>query len=117
MDKLTLYISTFIFVYAAYYFFSIKNEKKLTKFMKGAEIGYLKSKYKLDIKQIGSNKLSMLVALANTFIISNTALLVSIMDEYTSTTIAILISPIIIVPMTALVYRMLGNYLSKKEVK
>ena len=114
MDKILLYILTFTTVYALYYLFSVRNKKQITKFMKGTEVIYLKNKYKLNVKEMGSKKIAMLVALANTFVISNTAVLVSIMDEYMSTSVAILISPIIIVPMTALVYRLLGKYLVKE---
>lgn len=116
MDKLLLYILTFLVVYTFYYLFSIRNKKQLTKFIKGTEVTYLKNKYKLNVKEVGSKKIAILVSLANTFVISNTALLVSIMDEFIDTSFAILISPIIIVPMTALVYRVLGKYLVK-EVK
>ena len=110
MEELFIYLITFITIYLVYYFFVILKIKKGKKIDISNEVHFLEKKYNLNIKKIGLVRLYKTVALSNAFIIANTALIVTIIDNYI---LKMLVGFVILVPMIIAVYTLIGKHYQK----
>lgn len=114
MGEFIAYLLCFGFVYLIYFFLIIGREKKRAMYRTSMEVLYLEEKYKINTKKINSKQLAQQLALANAFIIANTVLLISFIDNLV---IKILVGFVVLIPMILIVYHLIGTYYQRKEVK
>ena len=105
-------LSVFIIIYLFYYIAVISKNKKLDKLMEGMEITYLKKRYNLKLKKANKKKLGGIIALTNSFIVSITILLVSMVKHHI---LKLMIAFIILVPLIIISYHIIGLYLKRSE--
>lgn len=112
MREVVLSILVFIILYLFYYITVIRRQKKLDKFMEGMEVTYLKGRYKIDLRKVNKKRLASIIALTNSFIISLTVLIVTLVDNYI---LKLMIAFIVLFPLIIILYHIIGTRLSKKE--
>jgi len=112
MKNLIIFILLFIIVYLFYLFFLIKRKKELKKFEKGKEFTYLKIVYKLDYSKINIKSLANAIALANSFILASTAMIISFFDKFI---ISMLVGFLMLIPLILIVYHIVGLIYKKKK--
>ncbi len=112
MEELILFCLTFLLIYLIYFIFVIKRKNALENISKTTEVMYLKKRYKLKKIKLSNKKLANIIALSNSFIISFTVFIVSIISNLI---LKILIAMIIMIPFILIVYHFIGLYLKKKE--
>lgn len=112
MKELILFCLTFLFIYLIYFIFVIKRKSALANFSRTTEVMYLKKRYKLKKIKLSNKKLANIVALSNSFIISFTVFIVSIISNLI---LQIVIAMIVMIPLILIVYHFIGLYLKKKE--
>ena len=105
-------LSVFIIIYLFYYIAVISKSKKLDKLMEGMEITYLKRRYNLSLKKINKKRIANVIALTNSFIVSVTILLVSIVGNHI---LKLMMAFIILVPLIIISYHIIGLYLKRSE--
>lgn len=114
MEELIIYITVFILVYLGYFVLVISRDKKSKEFKKSSEVVYLSTKYKLDLNKINMKKLNHVLALTNSFIIANVALIVGLVDGYV---MQILVGFVLALPMIIGCYHLIGKYFQKGGLK
>lgn len=112
MKEVIFSFIVFVVLYLFYLVAVIMKKNKLDKFMKGAEITYLKRRYKLSLNNINKKVLANIIALTNSLIISITILLVVLIDNYI---LKLMIAFIILVPLIIIAYHIIGTILKKRE--
>ena len=112
MKYVSIWLIIFVLFYLLYLFFVILRKKKLAKFNDSPYIKYLAKVYKLDLKKQEPKKLAHLVALANSFIVSTTFLIVFGIKNYL---LMVLIALVTIIPLSLLVYYIVGKILKRGE--
>ena len=112
MKEILFSLIIFVIIYLFYIVCVITRKNKLDKLMTGMEVMYLKKRYKLSLKKVSKKKIANLIALTNSFIVSITVLLVSIIDNYI---LKLMIAFIILVPLIILGYHLIGLYLKRSE--
>lgn len=112
MDEILFSLAIFIVLYLFYLFTVILRKKKLDKFMEGAEVTYLKKRYKLSLDNINKKVLGNTIALTNSFIISVTVLIIFLIDNYI---LKLMVAFIILVPLIIIAYHIIGIILKRKE--
>ncbi len=113
MKYFLIWLIVFVAIYLLYLLFVILRKKKLAKFKNNTYVKYLAKVYKLDIKKINTKKLAHLIALANSFIIATTFTIILGIKNYL---LMVFLTIIIIIPLSLLVYHVIGQIL-KKGVK
>ena len=81
MKELIFYIVLFIICYLFYIIFVYKRKNVFDKFKDGKEIKYLKIRYKIKVNDKNINKLSNVIFITNSFIISSTVLIISLVKS------------------------------------
>ena len=114
MKYVLIWLIIFILFYLLYLFFVILRKKKLAKFKESTYVKYLSKVYKLDIKKINNKKLVHLIALANSFIIATTFTIILGIENYL---LMVFLTIIIIIPLSLLVYHLVGLILKRSETK
>ena len=117
MEKLYLFIGTFIVTYIIYQIFLIlprkvsrkkKNRKKKKELI---EIKYLVTKYHLDLDKINYNRLLQVVALVSSIDIT---IMVNVVVLVKSYLLALLLALVIAIPCVFISYYIVGFYYKKK---
>lgn len=114
MEKLILFLVTFIFVYLVYFVLIILRKKKMDKYKKSTEVRYLENKYKLDVKKLNLKALVHVLALSNAFIIATTILVINFVDDLV---LKLMVGFMVLFPMILIVYHIIGKTLQKKYKK
>jgi hypothetical protein len=114
MEDLLFYLLTFVAVYLIYLFFVILKGKSRERYKNSTEIRFLERRYKIDVDKIGFNKLAHISALCNAFIIANTVLIISLINNLVLKMIA---GFIILIPMILCIYHLIGKYYQNKQRK
>lgn len=112
MEKIVLFIVTFLVVYLLYLLIVILRKKGLKKYNKSTEYLYLTRKYKLDVNKIEIKKLAIMTSLTNSFIIAVTMVVISFFDNYI---LKLMFGFITIFPSIVILYHIIGTNLNKKE--
>ena len=112
MDKLLLFIITFLFVYLIYLITVISKLDKNDKFKKSKQVLFFKNVYKIDIDKINLVKFAHILSLSNAFIIATTVIIIEIFD---SLIIKMLVGFVILFPLTLLIYTIIGKIYKSKE--
>ena len=90
----------------------ITRKNKLDKLMNGMEVTYLKKRYKLSLKNTNKKLIGNLIAITNSFIVSLTVLVVSLIDNYI---LKLMVAFVILVPCIIIAYHLIGLYLKRSE--
>lgn len=106
--EIIFYLLTFIFIFIFYIIFV--GGKNLTKYKNSMEFKYLTFKYKLNNEKL-SKKLFILMALANSFIITLTLYLASFISNFI---LMILAGFVIVLVLELAVYHIIGSILKKR---
>ena len=110
MEKIILFIISFIVVLIIYELFVVKKAKK-NKENKPIEIKYLVNKYKVDLKKANYNQMLQIVALVSSFDI---ALIILIVSLFKRINIQIIIAVISIFPTILISYMFVGRFYKKR---
>lgn len=114
METVIIFIASLLLVYLIYYILVIGNEAKVKKFMNSTESRYLKKVYKIHFQKFNQKWLAKRIIMANSFIISITALIAYLAPNII---FMILLSFILLFPIILVSYHVLGKYLQYKEKK
>ena len=106
MKELLLYLFIFIFVYLFYFIFVYKRENVFKKFKSGKEISYLKYKYKVKVNNSNIKKLAHIIFLSNSFILSSTVTVVSLIDNMV---LEIIVGMVVLLVLILLIYHIIGK--------
>ena len=108
------YLVVYLIVFLVTYIIDlIKIKKKKQK--KIGEIQYLTSKFKLDSNKINYKRVSLVIALLNSFIISTVTLVISLVN--TNMTLQLVIGFVLLFALIYSVYEIYGRILIKKGYK
>ena len=106
MDKLLLFIISFLFVYLVYLITVISKLDKNDNFKNSKQVLYFKNVHKIDIEKINLYKFAHVISLANAFMI---ALTVTIIELFDKLFIKMMVGFVILVPLMLLVYYIIGK--------
>ena len=112
MDKLLLFIISFLFVYLIYLITVISKVDKNDKFKNSKQVLFFKNVYKIDIDKINLNKFAHVLSLANAFMI---ALTVTVIELFDKLFIKMMVGFVILVPLMLLVYYIIGKIYKKER--
>ena len=112
MQDILFSLIIFIIIYLFYLLAVITRPKKLDKLMEGIEVTYLKSRYRLSLKNVNKKKLANAIALTNSFIVSITVLFVSLIKNYI---LKLMVGFVILVPTIILAYHLIGLHFKRSE--
>lgn len=112
MDKLLLFIISFLFVYLIYLITVISKIDKNDKFKNSKQVLFFKNVYKIDIEKINLNKFAHIISIANAFIISLTVTIIELFDKLF---IKMMVGFIVLLPLTLLIYYIIGKIYKSKE--
>jgi len=112
MQDILFSLIIFVIIYLFYLLTVITRKKKLDKLMEGMEVNYLKVRYKLSLINVNKKKLAHIIALTNSFIVSITVLLVSLIENYI---LKLMVGFVILLPLIILAYHLIGLYLKRSE--
>ena len=111
MEKLSLFLMTFLFIYLIYLFAVIINKKKIEKFKEGSQFIYFKNIYKLNPESINMKKFINDIGLANAFIMSLTVIIIDYTDKLIIKMVA---GFLILIPLIIGIYHIIGKKYQKK---
>lgn len=111
MDKLLLFLISFVVVYLFYLFFVILNKKKMSKFKENVYFNFLFKTYKLDPSKISLKALAHIISLANSFIIATAFTIVCLVDSFI---LKMLLAFAVLIPLQLIIYSIIGKILGKK---
>jgi len=112
MDKLFLFIITFLFVYLVYLITVIMKLNKNDNFKNSKQVSFFKNVYKINIDKINLNTFAHVISLANAFMI---ALTVTIIELFDKLFIKMMVGFVILIPLMLLVYYIIGKIYKSKE--
>ena len=112
MQEVLFSLVVFVVIYLFYLITVITRKKKLDKLMEGMEVTYLKKRYKLSLRNINKKLIGNLIAFTNSFIVSITVLIVSVIENYI---LKLMVAFIILVPCIIIAYHLIGLYLKRSE--
>lgn len=113
--KLALeFFCIFLVLYIILYFFSYKKIKKYSRTKAPMNVKYIEFKYKLDIVKLGYKRVSKLLNLCDSFIVS---FLFVVTDFIDNVYIRLLVAFILVFPLFAGVYHLVAMYLIKESEK
>lgn len=112
MDKLLLFVISFLFVYLVYLITVISKIDKNDKFIKSKQVLFFKNVYKIDINKINLNKFAHILSLSNAFII---AITITVIEVFDSLILKMLVGFVILFPLTLLIYTIIGKIYKSKE--
>lgn len=114
MEKIFIFIGTFIIVYLVYLITVVLQKRKMEKFKKTGQIMFFIKKYNLDFNVIPVNKFANILSLANSFIMATTLTIVDFVDSFL---LKMLVAFIIMIPLMLFVYSLIGKYIKKEGKK
>lgn len=110
MELIGVFISTFVIVYLIYFCLVLLNKRMLKKFMNGTEVKYLKSKYKIKVKD--EKRLAYTIIFTNSFILALTFVLVYYVENLIY---KLLLGFVLLIPLILITYHFLGKYYNRKK--
>lgn len=111
MNTGIFFLITFIFIFIIYIIYLLI-KKKFNKLMKVNQYAYLIHRYQIDENKINQNKMIILVALCNSFIIANTAIIIGLFDI--NVWWQMIVSFLVLFILIFIVYGIVGYFLKKK---
>lgn len=114
MKYIIIFVVSFLVVYLAYLFTVILNKKKLNKFETSNQALYFVKKYNVKVSDKNVKLLANLVALANSFIISTTLIIIDLVPNYI---LKVLVAFVIIIPLILILYHFVGLIMLKRGNK
>lgn len=111
MKEVWYFVITFIGFYILYLLLVVLRKKGLYNFKSCTEVSFLQKKYSLDLENISLKSLANTVALANSFLVSGTLFIVSVIDNLI---IKIIVAAGVMVPFILILYHFIGIYYRKK---
>lgn len=106
------FIIVFFILYIGMYLFSFKKLKNYNRNKMSSDLKYLVYKYKIDVVKIGYKKIMKTLMLANAFIVAFTFSITRFIDNIY---VRLLVAFILIFPLFAGVYHVLGTYYKKES--
>lgn len=113
MEIIGWFIFDYILIYTIYYFWFIRKTVRGEKVP--SEANYLINLYNLDINKFSYRKFIKVVGLVTTFDVALVATLVAVIDSRVIW--QILFSLIIIIPIIAITFMVLGKFYQRKQTK
>ena len=113
MEILGWFIFDYILIYCIYYVWFIRRTVRGEKVP--SEANYLINLYKLDVNKFSYRKFIKIVGLVTSFDVALVATLVAVIDSRVIW--QILFSLIIIIPIIAITFMLLGKFYQKKQTK
>ena len=113
MEIIGWFIFDYILIYTIYYFWFIRRTVRGEKVP--SEANYLINLYNLDINKFSYHKFIKVVGLVTTFDVALVATLVAVIDSRVIW--QILFSLIIIIPIIAITFMVLGKFYQRKQTK
>ncbi len=113
MEIIGWFIFDYILIYTIYYFWFIRRTVRGEKVP--SEANYLINLYNLDINKFSYRKFIKVVGLVTTFDVALVATLVAVIDSRVIW--QILFSLIIIIPIIAITFMVLGKFYQRKQTK
>lgn len=114
LENLVFSIIAFIVVFILYYGTVISRKKKINKYRNSTEIRMLEKKYKVNVDKLNLKKLSINLALINSFIIALTLFIIGFINNII---LKMLAGFIILIVLILASYSLVGNYYKKKGDK
>ena len=111
MEELIMYVLIFLLSLISYYLFILRSDKKIEKYKKSSEIVYLVSKYKIDLKKVNAKKLSILLAVTNSFIFATTVLISSLFSAWV---LKVFVGLSVLIPLILIFYHLIGTHYNKE---
>ena len=112
MDKIILFLLSFLFVYLIYLLTVISKIDKSDNFKNSKQVTFFKNAYKIDINKIDLKKFAHVVSLTNAFIISLTVTLIELFDKLI---IKMMVGFVVLIPLILLCYKIIGKIYKSKE--
>lgn len=112
MKQLILWLTIFIIVYLFYLLFVILRKKKLELFKNNTGVKYLIKVYKLNEKKLDIKKIAHIIALANSFIIAITFLIIDFIDNFY---LKMFVALVLLILLQLLTYHVIGKYLKRRD--
>ncbi len=110
--KVLEFLVVFLLVYGVTYVFTIPKIKKYDRKKASTGVKYLIYKYNIDVVKIGYKEISKKLVLFDSLIIAFIYIVTSIVDNIY---IRLLVAFILVFPMFAGVYHLIGTYYKKKD--
>lgn len=110
MEIITTFFISFIIIYLLYLFLVILNKKKMEKYKDNVYLNYLVKTFNLNKDKLPIKKVANSISLANSFIISFTFSIVTLIDNFI---LKMLLGFSILIPLMLLVYYIIGKLLQK----
>ena len=114
MKYLIIFALCFVFFYLIYLLIIISRKKGMEAFKQGKQLLFFKNAYKLDIDKLDHKKFANALALSNAFIIATT---ITVIEIFNNLILKLLVGFVILIPLTLLIYYVLGKNYKKKEGK
>ena len=111
MEIITTFFISFIIIYLLYLFLVILNKKKMEKYKDNVYLNYLVKTFNLNKDKLPIKKVANSISLANSFIISFTFSIVTLIDNFI---LKMLLGFSILIPLMLLVYYIIGKLLQKR---
>ena len=112
MKNFLIYIILFFICYLFYFIFVLKRKNIFEKFTKGKEITYLKSVYKIKVNDKNIIKISKMIFVINSFVLSFT---LYIINFFSNTVFKVLVGFVVLLVLILSLYHILGKYLKSKQ--
>lgn len=112
MDKIILFLLSFLFVYLIYLLTVITKIDKSDNFKNSKQVTFFKNVYKIDINNIDLKKFAHVISLTNAFIISLTVTLIELFDKLI---IKMMVGFVVLIPLILICYKIIGRIYKNKE--
>ena len=112
MDKIILFLLSFLFVYLIYLLTVISKIDKSDNFKNSKQVTFFKNAYKIDINKIDLKKFAHVISLTNAFIISLTVTLIELFDKLI---IKMMVGFVVLIPLILLCYKIIGKIYKSRE--
>lgn len=112
MKQLILWLTIFIAVYLFYLLFVILRKKKLELFKNNIGFSYLVKVYKLNTKKIDTKEIAHIIALANSFIIATTFVVIDFINNFY---LKMFVALILLILLQLLIYHIIGKCLKRRD--
>lgn len=114
MERIYLFIFSFMVIYCLYLFTIILSKKRIDKFSSGSQFLYFERVYKLNSKKINMKSFANAIGLSNAFIISITVVVIDYTD---SLLIKMVAGFLLLTPLIAIIYHLIGKHYQKKQIQ
>lgn len=114
MDKILLFIISFLVVYLVYFLVVVSRKKGLEAFRNGKQLLFFKTAYNLNIDKLDCKKFANSLSITNAFIIAFT---ITVIEFFESNIVKLGVGFALLIPLILVCYYILGNVYKKKEGK